>query len=135
MRIIEHKFNKISLYSEAAEMPINRYVEHNRVLMLEAGIGSDLDATMKRINMAALKMDTDTDAAKRELNNLAANIHLITSGVNLKANSWAYWIESINGVPNNDLSTEGISNLLIKIDKLGIPMQIIESAISEIKKK
>ena len=124
----------IELYETIEEMPIVRWQKYNKYAIIDSGIGGDLtalDGHLQRIS-AYLRKD-DKESAIKEIGNLRQNVFLIQTEQPPQLLSAACLIASIDGVPCNDLTEEGLRKVIDKVTD--VPTNLFFTAIKVVKKK
>ena len=125
---------KVVLYDSIDSLPIVRFHHYNRYLLVDSGIGSDIndfDSHLERI-VAYIRKGENENAAK-EIENMRQNIYMVLSQQNTKHLSFACLVKSIDGEPCDDLSPEGVKATLEKLG--GVPLHDITASYEEVKKK
>ena len=77
MKTITVKGKVIKLYDSIDEMPITNFQKYNKYILLDAGLGSDVDSVDQHIVNIAKLINTDKKKAMQELQNMRQNMHLI----------------------------------------------------------
>lgn len=124
---------KIVLYDSIEELPIVRFHKFNKYMLVDAGIGSDLNDINTRIASILARIDSDKNSAKIELENLRQSLFLVSEGTNVKHLSFVLLIESINGEKIFDLSDENVKRVSKRINTE--KRSVIDRIIDSIKKK
>lgn len=102
-------------------------------MLVDSGIGSDLNDFNTKISKIGAFMDKDRGLAKIELENLRQSLFLIANETNPKHLSFVPLIHKINGKLLTDLSDENIKRVL---DRLGsIKKSRLDQLIDSVKKK
>lgn len=106
--------NKVlKLYDSIDEMPIVNFQKYNKYLLIDSGIGSDVDDIDKHIvKIAKFIKAADTKKALQELQNMRQNIYMINNSISPKYLAFAALIHSINGREVTDLSDENLKFIL-----------------------
>lgn len=108
----------LELYDSIEEMPIINFQKYNKFVLVDSGLGSDIDSVdQKLINLARL-IKSDKAKAQQELQNLRQTMHLIVSGVSPKHLAFAALIHSIDGVRVTDLSDSNLKEILTKLKSI-----------------
>lgn len=103
---------KFELYDSIESMPIVRFHKYNKMLLIDAGIGSDLGDFDRHIERALIYIRAkDTNKAANELENLRQNVYFIQSNISPKNIAFAVLVKSIDGKPTNDLSDEALKEV------------------------
>lgn len=106
--------NKIvRVYDSIDEMPIVNFQKYNKYLLIDSGIGSDVDDIDAHIVKIAKFMKANNNKkALQELQNMRQNIYMVNSEISPKYLAFAALIHSIDGKEVNDLSDDGLKKLL-----------------------
>lgn len=110
VRIAGHK---VRIYTDIDEMPMVRFHKYNRMLLVDAGVGSDIsdfDAHIERV-VRYIRGGRNEDAAK-ELENLRQNVYMILNGQSPKDLSFACLVASVDGKATDDLSDDGLRRVV-----------------------
>ena len=109
---------KVELYDSIDEMPIINFQKYNKYLLIDSGIGSDVDDIDRHISRIAkyLKMD-DKAKALQELQNMRQSIYMVTSEISPKHLAFAALIKSVDGKEVTDLSDENLKVILADLNK------------------
>lgn len=110
--ITEINGKKVELYDSIESMPIVRFHKYNKMLLIDAGIGSDLGDFDRHIERALIYIrGKDMSKAVSELENLRQNVYFIQSGISPENIAFAVLVKSIDGKPTNDLSDEALKEV------------------------
>ena len=113
MKTIEVDGKKIELYDSIEDLPILRFHKFNKMLLVDAGVGSDLADFDRHIERAIIYASGDTPKmAVKELQNLRQNVYLIQSEVSPRCMAFAALVKSIDGVEYNDMSDDGLQKVM-----------------------
>ena len=85
MRKIVLAKHKVELYDSIDELPIVRFHKYNKMLLIDAGVGSDLsdwDAHMEKV-VRYCRLN-QPDKAEKEIGNIRQNIYFIQSEISPK---------------------------------------------------
>lgn len=126
--------HNVLLYSSIDELPIVRFHRYNKMLLVDAGLGSDLNAVDGHIERAVrfLKSDQRKEAAT-ELENMRQTIYLILQGMSPKHLAFAVLVAQIDGKDCDDISDEGLKRV---VDMLGdVTIQDMTAESEAVKKK
>lgn len=125
---------RVRLYDSIDELPIVRFHKYNRMLLVDAGIGSDIsdfDAHIEKVVRWMRKGDNEN--AAKEMENMRQNVYMIMSEQSVRDLSLACLVESIDGERCDDLSPEGLTKTLAALG--GAPRKDIAEAYASVKKK
>lgn len=110
--------NKVVYYDgDIMELNAYRFQRFNKYLLIDSGIGSDIQDVDNHIERIKGFVKTDKDKALTELDNMRHNIYLVMKNITPKHLAVCTLIHSINGVPVTDLSDEGIQQIYEKLNK------------------
>lgn len=113
MKTINVGRNKLEIYDSIEELPIRRFHKFNKYLLVDAGIGSDLNDLNDHIFKLAHYIDIGDKAnANKLLSNFRQSLFLIAEENNVKHLSFMVLIKSINGKEVHDLSDENLKKML-----------------------
>lgn len=118
MRTIKIGTHKLEIYDSIDELPVVRFHKYNKYLLIDSGVGSDLNDVNNHIERAMVFCKTNPDNAIKELHNLRQSIHLIMSGINTKHMAFCTLVKSIDGKEFTDLSDDGIQELLKRLETI-----------------
>lgn len=109
----------LELYDSVDEMPIANFQKYNRFMLLDAGIGSDIDSVDKHIAKVAKLLSRDSKAdAVQELQNLRQNLYMIISDISPRQMAFAALIKSIDGKQVFDLSDDNLKSILAGLSRM-----------------
>ena len=134
MKEVELNGHKVRVYDSIDGLPMVRFHRYNRMLLVDAGIGSDIgdfDSHIERVVRYIRK--GDNDSAAKEMDNLRQNVYMIMSGQSVRDLSFACLVESIDGMETDDLSPEGLKKVLHLLG--GATRKEITEAYASVKKK
>lgn len=134
MKNIKLGKHKLVLFDDIEEMPIIRFHKYNKMLLIDAGIGSDLSTLDNHIEKTIRYLKSEKpDLASAELQNLRQNIWMIHSELTPKNLAFSVLIKSIDGIECQDLSDDGLRELSNKINDIKI--KDLTATIKAVKKK
>ena len=124
----------VEIYDAIDELPMLRFHKYNKMLLVDAGIGSDLSDFDTHIEKAMRYSRSKTpELAAKELENMRQNVYLIQSGISPRHLAFAVLVKSIDGEPCNDLSDDGLQKI---VDKFGdVPVNELTAQMEAVKKK
>ena len=131
MKLGEHS---VVMFDSIEELPIVRFQKYNKMLMLDAGLGSDLtalDAHLARVG--EFIKSGETDNAAREIDNLRQTLFNVQNGLTPHFMSLIPLMAEVDGEPLTDLSDENIQRVYDTLKD--VTMKAYEGAASEVKKK
>lgn len=133
MQTLKHNKLILRVYDSIDELPLIRFQAFNKFMLIDSGVGSDLNEITARINKIKALIDNDTNKAKQELENIKTSMFLISENISPKYLAFTAWIHSVNGKEVVDFSDDKCKRLLNEINT--IPVGLIDRWISLLKKK
>lgn len=116
MRTVKLAGKTVELYDDIESLPMLRYHKYNKMLLIDAGVGSDLADFDKHIEKAMrLAKGKTPQLAVTELENLRQNVYFIQSEVSPRYLAFAALVKSIDGTPCEDLTDDGLQKVLKKL--------------------
>lgn len=113
MRTVDIKGKKVELYDAIEDLPILRFHKYSKMLLVDAGIGSDLSDFDRHIEKAIRYAHSKTpQLAAVELENMRQNVYFIQSEISPRYLAFAVLVKSIDGNPCNDLSDDGLQTIV-----------------------
>lgn len=101
--------HEVQIFEAIDEMPVARFHRFNKMLLIDAGIGSDLSDSNKHIEKAMIyARQGDGDKAVQELENLRQLLFFAQAELSPRNLAFAALVLSVDGQPCDDLSDEGL---------------------------
>ena len=101
--------HQVEYYDTIDELPIVRFHKYQKMLLVDAGIGSDISAFDQRIEKAQrFILSEKSEQARQELENLRQCVYLIQNGLSPKHLAFAALVFAIDGVQCTDLSDDAL---------------------------
>lgn len=136
MHTIQTKGHKIEVYDSIDELPVTRFHAFNRFLLIDSGIGSDLnDFDNHMITLLKYIEKGDTENAKKEAMNIRQNVAFVYDQVSPKLNAFVPLIRSIDGKPLDDLSDESVQAVMQMLGNDEVGAGTIARWVDDAKKK
>ena len=117
MKTVKINNHELKLYDSIDEMPIVNFQKYNKYIIVDSGLGSDIDSVDEHLVNLAKLIRSDKDKAQQELQNLRQTMHLIVSGISPNYLAFAALIHSIDGKVVEDLSNENLKSIIEKLQK------------------
>lgn len=109
----------IKVYDSIDEMPIVNFQKYNKYLLIDSGIGSDVDDIDAHITRVAKFIKANNHKkALQELQNMRQNMYMVNSEISPKYLAFVALIQSIDGKEINDLSDDNLKSLLNDIKSI-----------------
>lgn len=115
MKTVKLGKHTIEVYDSIEALPVNRFHKYNKMLLVDAGIGSDLADFDSHIERAIRFCRSKPELAATELENLRQNVYFIQSEMSPKNLAFCTLIKTLNGEPCDDISDESLKRLHDKI--------------------
>ena len=125
MKTVIIKNKEVKLYDSIDEMPIVNFQKYNKCILIDSGLGSDIDDVDNHIsNIARYINSGDKKNAMQELQNMRQNMHMIVSNVSPKNLAFAALIHSIDGKEQKDLSDSHLNELIDELSEMSCSLFI-----------
>lgn len=123
----------VEIYDSIDELPIQRFQKYNKYLLIDSGVGSDLQDIITRIERAKLYVKSNPNMAVVEMDNLKQAIYLATEELSPRYMAFATLVSKIDGEPANDLTDAGLKRVLDKLND--VKATWIDRVLNSVKKK
>jgi hypothetical protein len=124
----------VEYYDSIDDLPIVRFHKYNKMLLVDAGLGSDLTDIDSHVERAIAFIKTKKpDQAIGELLNLRKNVFFVQMNLSPKHLAFAALVYSIDGKVCNDLSDDGLKKVVETLS--GTTKREMADIIEESKKK
>lgn len=134
MKEIQLGSHKAVMYDDISEIPMKRFHRFNKMMLVDSGIGSDLNDVDKHLEkIKAYILTKKPDQAIKEIENLRTNIYFIGQNLCPKYLAFASLLKELDGEPCEDLSDDGLQKIVDKLSDVEIPT--LNQEFEEVKKK
>ena len=124
----------VEFYDTIEELPIVRFHKYQKLLLVDAGIGSDITAFDQRIEKTRrFLMAGKPEQAQQELENMRQCVFLIQSGVNPKQRAFAALVTKIDGQDCTDIGDDALAAITEKLND--VPESELTAQLEAVKKK
>lgn len=124
----------VEFYDTIEELPIVRFHKYQKLLLIDAGIGSDITAFDQRIEKTRrFLMAGKPEQAQQELENMRQCVFLIQSGVNPKHRAFAALVTKIDGQDCTDIGDDALAAITEKLND--VPESELTAQLEAVKKK
>jgi len=129
--------NYVELYDSMESMNIMRYILYNRYVMIDAGIGSDMDSIVNHFaNLQRFILKEDKENALKEMVNMRQNIIFAVNMSSMDFMAFACLVKSINGKKYpNKLSEDDIHEIMEDLKSRDLTIGKMTEWLGEVKKK
>lgn len=135
--MIENKIGKhsVKVYNAIDEIPTERFFAYNRMMLLDSGIGGDLEAVDGHITRAMKYVaQGKQEEANQVLLNMRNSFYFILENLNPKHLSYAALVYSIDGKVQHDFSDEALQAMVAQFSTWGANKSFYDTAIEVVKK-
>lgn len=133
MKVGKINKHKIEIFDAIDEMPIQRFQKYNKYMLIDSGVGSDLQDILDHIERAKIYIKANPAMAVTELENLRQALYLVSEEMSPKYMAFAVLVNKIDGKPADDLSDVGLKKVLETLKDA--PKTWIDRILDSVKKK
>ena len=126
----------VELYSSIDELPFARFQEWTRAMLIDAGVGADLDAFSRHI--AAIRRynaDNDKESVDATAMNLLQSVSFAMERVSPKTLAFAALVKTIDGKPYDDITEDGLKATSDALIRTGGTVARMREIVANLKKK
>lgn len=124
----------VEMYDTIDELPIVRFHKYQKLLLIDAGVGSDIAAFDQRIEKARrFLVEGKAENAQQELENLRQAVFLIQRGISPKHRAFAALVTKIDGRACDDISDASLAGVLESLNDA--PEREVTARLDAVKKK
>lgn len=124
----------VEMYDAIDELPIVRFHKYQKLLLIDAGVGGDIEAFDRRTERARrFLLAGDVEKAKAEFENLRQCVFLIQSEISPKHRAFAVLVTKIDGEACGGLTDGDIDGVLARLNDA--PEGEITARLEAVKKK
>lgn len=129
------KVNKhtVEIYDSVDELPIKRFQKYNKYLLIDSGVGSDIQDVLHHIDLAKVYANSNPAMAITELENMRQSIYLVVDELSPKYMAFATLVHKIDGEEMTDLSDAGLKRVLCILSEA--KKGWLDGVLSSVKKK
>lgn len=124
----------VEMFDAIDELPIVRFHKYQKMLLVDAGVGADMDAFDHRIERARRYVaEGKSDKAQQELENLRQCVYLIQNGLSPAHRAFAALVAKIDGKECKDMSDAALEAITAKLQD--VPAKELTARLDAVKKK
>ena len=124
----------VEMYDTIDELPIVRFHKYQKLLLIDAGIGSTIEAFDQRIEKTRrFLMDGKPDKAGQELENLRQSVYMIQTGLNPQHRAFAALVTKIDGTEYPDPTDKTLDDITKLLSDT--PIKEVTAQLEAVKKK
>lgn len=128
--------DRIEFYASPEDLPIRRFQKFNKNLMIDTEVGVNFEDYEQRTHKTvAFLRKGMLDEAIKELENRRQAVFNAFEEYSPKHLALALMVKSIDGVKCEDMTDEGLSVILDKLEKIGYTEKELNNDLGEVKKK
>lgn len=133
MKRLEINKHIYEIYDSIDDMPIINFQKFNKLLLIDSGLGSDIDSIDTHLVNLAKLIKTDMSKAQQEIQNLRQTMYMVSAGISPKYLAFTALIRSIDGKINTDLSDDNLKRILENLNS--VKHSFIINILLSVKKK
>lgn len=124
----------VVLYDSIDELPILRFHAYNKALLIDAGVGSDLNDWDTHIEKTIRFIrGNKPELAEKELDNMRQNVYFIQTDMSPRYLAFCALVKSVDGTEYNDMTPDGLQKVLQLFDDA--PNAELTAQLEAVKKK
>ena len=124
----------VEYYDTIEELPIVRFHKYQKLLLVDAGVGSDIAAFDQRLLKAREFVAAGKpEQAQRELENVRQCVYLIQTGLSPKHRAFAALVTKLDGRDCTDISDDALAAITETLND--VPEQELTAQLEAVKKK
>ena len=124
----------VEYYDSIDALPIVRFHKYQKLLLVDAGVGSDITAFDQRVEKARrFIVAGKPDQAQQELENLRQCVYLIQTELSPKHRAFAALVTKIDGQDCNDIGDDALAAVTEKLND--VPEIELTARLEAVKKK
>jgi hypothetical protein len=126
--------HKVEFYDTIEELPIVRFHKYQKLLLVDAGVGSDISAFDQRLLKAREFIGAGKpEQAQRELENLRQCVYMIQTELSPKHRAFAVLVTKLDGKECNDIGEDALVAITATLND--VPEQELTAQLEAVKKK
>ena len=135
MKVVKKKGRSIHFYGSIYELPAERYNKLHQLVLLDFGVGSDMDAVSRHFNQLCEYLSQEkNELAKKEMRNIMAGYFNIINGIDPRSMCLAAFVDKIDSKSFYSLTDDTCKEISDTINKL-LTRKDIDFILTELKKK
>ena len=104
--------HRVKVYDSIDDLPMARFHKYNKMMLVDAGIGSDMQAFDAHIEKVVRYIrNNDAENASKELENMRQNVYVMQSELSPRNLSFAALVAEVDGKACDDISDEGLERV------------------------
>lgn len=128
--------DRVEFYASPHDLPIKRFQKFNKHVMIDTEVGVSFDDFEQRTHKAvAFLANGMIEDGLKELENRRQLVFNAFEEYSPKHYALALMVKKIDGVECKDMTEEGLSNILEKLNEIGYSEKKLNEDLAEVKKK
>ncbi len=128
--------NYLEMYDSIDELPFSRFQEYNRAILLDSGLGADLEAIVRHITQARkYNAAGKVEQADQALINMQQAISFTLEKVSPEAMAFVALIHRMNGKEVENLSHDSVKKITDELSRRGLTVGKVRGFLAYVKKK
>lgn len=123
----------IEIFDSIDDLPIRRFQKYNKYMLIDSGVGSDLQDVLDHIDRTMKYIKASPNMAITELNNMRQALYLVSEEMSPKYMAFAVLVNKIDGKPADDLTDAGLRRVLETLNEA--KKGWLDGIINSVKKK
>jgi len=123
----------VEMYDSIEDLPIARFHKFNKMIMIDAGLGSDMASFDAHIQKAITFCRVNPEYTAQELDNLRQNVYMVQSELSPKMLAFCTLVRSIDGKEYLDISDDSLKEMQKMFSDLTV--KEMTAQIESVKKK
>ena len=124
----------VEMYDTIEELPIVRFHKYQKMLLVDAGVGSDIQGFDQRVErVRRFLMDGKPEKAQKELENLRQCVFFIQNGLNPTHRAFAALVTKIDGKDCTDIGDDALAAITEQLNDS--PVKDMTAQLDAVKKK
>ena len=126
----------VRIFDTVDEMPIDRFHRFNKYVMIDSGIGADMESVDQHLSQVKRFISQgEKDRANQKIENIRQSLFFIISGMNPRCLAFAILIHDINGKPVDDFQEESLMKIIERLSQKGLTKGQVYEMVDLAKKK
>ncbi|MEG0579286.1 MAG: hypothetical protein RR490_05165 [Niameybacter sp.] len=124
----------LKIYDSIDELPIQNFQKYNKLLLIDSGIGSDIDSIdAHMLTLGKYIRSNELNKAIQELQNMRQNMFMVVENISPRYMAFAALIAEIDGRKVTDLSEDNLKSILELLKQ--VPHRWLVDLFETLKKK
>jgi hypothetical protein len=124
----------VEYFDTIEELPIVRFHKYQKLLLVDAGIGSDIAAFDQHVERVRRYIAAEKpESAQKELENLRQCVYMVQNGISPQHRAFAVLVTKIDGQECNDLSDDALNAITERLKDA--PAKDVAAQLEAAKKK